>query len=172
MSSRAASARAAPEIMFFRNSLCPGASMMMYCARSDQKRSRRIDRDPLLLLFKKRVEQERVLKFFALLTTDGLHFLKLALREGPCVRIQTAQQRRLSMVNMADDDDVQCFGSVGYTGIHLTVTFECDPQARFHHAAVDYGTFFASHVSSLPKQLHAATFILRPSRPLRHIRMS
>ena len=42
ITSRAASAREAPEIMFLRNSMCPGASMMMYFRFSVSKKQRAV----------------------------------------------------------------------------------------------------------------------------------
>jgi hypothetical protein len=46
-----------------------------------EKRPRRIDGNPLLLLFKKRIEQKRVFEFLPLLPADGLDLFKLAVRQ-------------------------------------------------------------------------------------------
>ena len=72
-----------------------------------EERPRRIDGDSLLLLFKKGIEQERILEFFALLPADGLDLFKLAIRQRSRVGIETPQQGGLPVVHMPDDDDVQ-----------------------------------------------------------------
>src|SRR4029078_6263796 len=67
-----------------------------------EKCPRRIDRDALLLFFKKRIEQERVLEFLSLLPTDRLNLLKLPIRQRPRVGVETPQQSGLSVVHMPD----------------------------------------------------------------------
>ena len=95
-----------------------------------------VNGDALLLLFEKGIEQERVFELLALLAANGLDLFQLAVRQRARVGIEPSKQGGLAVIDVADNHDVEMFGSVGYTGIHLTVTFECDPQARFHHAAV------------------------------------
>ena len=47
-------------------------------ALPDEERPCRIDRDPLLLLFEKGIEEERILEFLALLPANGLYLFQLA----------------------------------------------------------------------------------------------
>ena len=63
----AASALDAPVIMFFKNSLWPGASMITYCRSRRAKRNlRRIDGDVLLLLLEQSIEKKSILEFHPL----------------------------------------------------------------------------------------------------------
>ena len=72
-----------------------------------EERPRRIDRDSLLLLLEKGIEQKRVLEFLPLLPTDGLDLFKLAIRQRSRVGVETPQQGGFPVVHVPDDDDVQ-----------------------------------------------------------------
>ena len=78
-------------------------------ALPDEKCPGRVDGNALLLLFQKRIEEKGVFEFLALLATDRLHLLQLSLRERPRIGIEPAKQRRLAVVDVADNDDVQSF---------------------------------------------------------------
>src|SRR5207245_7092911 len=67
-------------------------------------------RDALFLLLQKGVEEESVLEFLALPAADVPDLVELALRERAGVGVETAEQRRLAVVHVADDDDVQMLG--------------------------------------------------------------
>src|SRR5580765_5728991 len=72
-----------------------------------EKRPRRIDRDPLFLLFEKGIEQKRIFELLALLPTDSLDLFKLAVRQRSRIGIEAPKQGGLPMVHMPDDDDIQ-----------------------------------------------------------------
>src|SRR5262245_828751 len=66
-----------------------------------------IDGNALLLLFKKGIKQEGVLELLPLLPAYGLNLFKLAIRQRSRVCIETPQQRRLPVVHMPHDHNVQ-----------------------------------------------------------------
>ena len=79
ISSTAASALAAPVIMFLRNSLWPGRiDDHVRALRRLELDLRGIDRDVLLLLLEQRIEQEGILELHPLLATGRLDLLDLA----------------------------------------------------------------------------------------------
>ena len=66
---------------------------------------RGVDGDALVALGLQRVEQERPFERHAAPRADGLQHLELAVRQAAGFVQQAADQRRLAVVDMADDDD-------------------------------------------------------------------
>src|SRR5438046_1403403 len=82
-------------------------------ALTGTKRARGVNRDALFLLLEEGIEQEGIFEFLALALANTPDLLQLAFRKRPCIREQAAQQCGLSMVHMADDDDVEMFLGAG-----------------------------------------------------------
>ena len=85
---------------------------------------RRVDRDVLLLLLQQRVEQEGVFEVHALRRASLLDLLDLAVRQRVRVEQQPPDQRRLAMIDMADNDDLELLGvfvggGKGSGGVHF-----------------------------------------------------
>ena len=112
ITSSAASARAAPVIMFFRNSMWPGASRIEVGPQAAlEEHARGVDGDALGLLVLERVEQERVLERLRVELALGPDLLELALGKRVGVGQQPADDRALAVVHVADDHDVHPLGS-------------------------------------------------------------
>ena len=73
----------------------------------DEKRPCGVDRDALLLLFEKGIEQEGILELLSLLATDGLDLFQLAVRQRAGVGIEPSQQGGLAVIDVPDDDDIE-----------------------------------------------------------------
>jgi hypothetical protein len=94
--------------MFFRNSLWPGASMIVNERFSGPEGDpRRVHRDVLRLLLQQGVQEERVLKLHPLGPARGLDALLLAVGHRVGVEEQAADQGRLAVVDVPDDDQLQ-----------------------------------------------------------------
>ena len=66
---------------------------------------RGVDRDALVALGLQRVEQERPLERHAAPRADRLQHLELAVRQAAGLMQEPSDQRRLAVIDMADDDD-------------------------------------------------------------------
>jgi hypothetical protein len=100
--------------MFFRNSLWPGASMIV-----NERRYRaeghpgRVHRDVLRLLLEQRVHEEGILKLHPLGLAGGLDALGLAVGNRVGVEEEPADQGRLSVVDVAHHDELEVVGRSG-----------------------------------------------------------
>ena len=86
--------------------------------RALEEAARGVDRDPLILLVRQRVEQERVLERLARALALAPHRLQLPLRQRPRVRQQPPDHRALAVVDVPDDDDVEGLSlGLGHAGV-------------------------------------------------------
>src|SRR5262245_550527 len=90
-----------------------------------EERSRRIDRDALLLLLQESIEQECVFEFLSLLPTDGLNFIQLAFRQRPRVSVEAPQHGGLAMIDVPDDDNVHRIAGLRDCVLHLNSFSNC-----------------------------------------------
>ena len=67
----------------------------------------RINRDVLLLLFKERIKKERILKLHAFFLTRRLDLLHFAIRQRFRVVENTANERGLAVIDVADENDAE-----------------------------------------------------------------
>ena len=102
--------------MLRRNSAWPGASIRTHVARSGAEADLRgVDGDALVALGLQRVQQERPFERHAAPRADGLQHFELAVGQAAGLVQQPADQRRLAVIDMADDDDadLRAGGAVG-----------------------------------------------------------
>jgi len=79
-----------------------------------EEAARGVDGDPLVLLVRQRVEQERVLERLPRPLALSPHRLQLPLRQRPRVREQPPDHRALAVIDVPDDDDVESLALGGF----------------------------------------------------------
>jgi len=77
--------------------------------RALEEAARGVDRDPLVLLVRQRIQQERVFERLARPLAFALHRLQLPLGKRTGVCQQAPDDRALAVVDVTDDDDVEVF---------------------------------------------------------------
>ena len=114
----------APVIMLRRNSAWPGASISTMSRDGGAEADLAgVERDALVALGLQRIEQERPFERHAAPLADRLELLELAVGQAAGLVQQPADQRRLAVIDMADDDDAHQRAAPATAGACLDASF-------------------------------------------------